>query len=154
MDIETPAIGGPLPGRQDVSPPRSRGIEARRSAEQKEILVAFNIIIIVKIATMETIDAEIDGTTLKIFVKVARLGASTAQEFKRECQKIWISKINDVWMDLSQVTFLDSSGVGALLGLYKLLPKASPCFKLRRVQPAVQAMIELLRLHRVFDVEA
>ena len=102
---------------------------------------------------METIDAEIDGTTLKILVKVPRLDASTVRDFKRECQKIWISKINDVWVDLSQVTFLDSSGVGALLSLYKLLPKSNPSFKLRRVQPAVQAMIELLRLHRIFDVE-
>lgn len=102
---------------------------------------------------METIDAEIDGTTLKILVKVPRLDASTVRDFKRECQKIWISKINDVWVDLSQVTFLDSSGVGALLSLYKLLPTSNPSFKLRRVQPAVQAMIELLRLHRIFDVE-
>jgi anti-sigma B factor antagonist len=103
---------------------------------------------------METIDAEIDGTTLKIFAKVARLDASTVREFKRECQKIWISKINDVSVDLSQVTFLDSSGIGALLSLYKLLPTSNPSFKLRRVQPAVQAMIELLRLHRIFDVES
>ena len=102
---------------------------------------------------METIDAEIDGTTLKILVKVPRLDASTVRDFKRECQKIWISKINDVWVDLGQVTFLDSSGVGALLSLYKLLPASNPTFKLRRVQPAVQAMIELLRLHRIFDVE-
>jgi len=103
---------------------------------------------------METIDAEIDGATLKIFVKVPRLDASTVREFKRECQKIWISKINDVRVDLSQVTFLDSSGVGALLSLYKLLPTSNPSFKLLRVQPAVQAMIELLRLHRIFDVES
>ena len=94
------------------------------------------------------------GPPLKIFVKVARLDASTVREFKRECQKIWISKINDVWVDLSQVTFLDSSGIGALLSLYKLLPTSNPSFKLRRVQPAVQAMIELLRLHRIFDVES
>jgi anti-sigma B factor antagonist len=103
---------------------------------------------------METIDAEIDGTTLKILVKVARLDAATVREFKRECQKIWISKINDVSVDLSQVAFLDSSGIGALLSLYKLLPTSNPSFKLRRVQPAVQAMIELLRLHRIFDVQS
>jgi anti-sigma B factor antagonist len=121
---------------------------------KKPTFVGLNIVIILKIATMETIGAEIDGTTLKIFVKVARLGASTAREFKRECQKIWTSKIHGVWVDLSQVTFLDSSGIGALLSLYKLLPTPNPCFKLLRVQPGVQAMIELLRLHRIFDVEA
>jgi anti-anti-sigma factor len=103
---------------------------------------------------METIDAQIDGTTLKIFVKVARLDASTVREFKRECQKIWNSGIKDVWADLRQVTFLDSSGIGALLSLYKLLPASNANFKLRHVQPAVQATIELLRLHRIFDVES
>jgi anti-sigma B factor antagonist len=103
---------------------------------------------------MEIIDYEIAGTTLKLIVKAPRLDASTVREFKQECQKIWNSKINDVCADLSQVTFLDSSGVGALLSLYKLLPSSSAAFKLRKVQPAVQAMIELLRLHRVFDVES
>ena len=101
---------------------------------------------------METIDAELDGTTLKLIVKVARLDASTVRGFKKECQKIWDPKINHIWADLSQVTFLDSSGVGALLSLYKLLPLSNAGFKLRRVQPPVQAMIELLRLHRIFDV--
>jgi anti-sigma B factor antagonist len=120
---------------------------------KRQLVFAFSMVVILKIATMETIDAEIDGTTLKIFVKVARLGAATVRDFKRECQKIWTSKINDVWVDLSQVTFLDSSGIGALLSLYKLLPISNHCFKLRRVQPPVQAMIELLRLHRIFDVE-
>jgi anti-anti-sigma factor len=112
------------------------------------------LVIIVEIATMETIDAELDGTTLKLIVKVARLDASTVRGFKKECHKIWDSKIKDIWADLSQVTFLDSSGVGALLSLYKLLPSSNPGFKLCRVQPPVQAMIELLRLHRIFDVES
>lgn len=103
---------------------------------------------------MEIIDYQIEGTTLKLVVKAARLDASTVREFKQECRKIWNSKINDLWADLSQVTFLDSSGVGALLSLYKLLPSSSPVFKQRKVQPPVQAMIELLRLHRVFDVES
>jgi anti-anti-sigma factor len=103
---------------------------------------------------MEIIDYEIEGTALKLIVKAPRLDASTVREFKQECRKIWNPKINDVCADLSQVTFIDSSGVGALLSLYKLLPSSGPVFKLRKVQPAVQAMIELLRLHRVFDVES
>jgi anti-sigma B factor antagonist len=103
---------------------------------------------------MEIIDAEIDGTTLQIVVKVARLDASAVRDFKKETQKIWNSKINDVRVDLSQVSFLDSSGIGALLSLYKRLPPSNPGFKLLRVQPPVQAVIELLRLHRVFDIEA
>jgi anti-sigma B factor antagonist len=118
------------------------------------LAITIIILLIIKVATMEIIDAEINGTTLQIVVKVARLDASTVRDFKNETQKIWNSKIDDVRVDLSEVTFLDSSGIGALLSLYKRLPPSNPGFKLQRVQPAVQAVIELLRLHRVFDVEA
>ncbi len=127
---------------------------------EKKVTIYFTILIIVTIvvyivelATMEIIDTEFDGSTLKLIVKVARLDASTVRDFKKETQKIWNSKINDVWVDLNQVTFLDSSGIGALLSLYKRLPPSNPGFKLRHVQPSVQAVIELLRLHRIFDVE-
>jgi anti-anti-sigma factor len=103
---------------------------------------------------METIEAEMDGTTLKMLVKVARLDASTVRGFQNDSQEIWNSKIDDVSADLSHVTFLDSSGVGALLSLYKRLPRSKREFKLRHVQKPVQAVIELLRLNRIFDVEA
>jgi anti-sigma B factor antagonist len=103
---------------------------------------------------MKIIDAETDGTTLKMFLKVARLDASTVRDFKTEWQEIWNSKIKDVSVDLRQVAFVDSSGIGALLSLSKRLPLSNPGLKLRRVQPSVHAVIELLRLQRVFDVEA
>jgi anti-sigma B factor antagonist len=103
---------------------------------------------------MKTIDAEIFGTTLNMIVKLARLDASTVRDFKTDSLEIWNSKIVDVSADLSQVCFLDSSGVGALLSLYKRLPAPYPDFRLRRVQPTVRAVIELLRLNRIFDVEA
>lgn len=86
--------------------------------------------------------------------KVARLDASTVRDFKNEWQGIWKSKIDDVSVDLREVAFVDSSGIGALLSLYKRLPPSNPGLKLRRVQPSVQAVIELLRLHRIFDVQA
>jgi anti-sigma B factor antagonist len=101
---------------------------------------------------MKTIEAEIFGTTLKMIVKLARLDASTVRDFRRESQEIWNSKINDVSADLSRVSFLDSSGVGALLSLYKRLPTPDPAFRLRGVQPSVRAVIELLRLDRIFNV--
>jgi anti-sigma B factor antagonist len=101
---------------------------------------------------METIDAVIDGSTLRIIVKLARLDASTVLGFKKDSLEIWNSTINSVSADLSQVNFLDSSGIGALLSLYKRLPINSR-FRLRRVRPPVQAVIELLRLHRIFDLD-
>jgi anti-sigma B factor antagonist len=101
---------------------------------------------------METIDAVIDGGTLRIIVKLPRLDASTVPGFKKDSSEVWNSKINGVSADLSQVDFLDSAGIGALLSLYRRLPTNSR-FRLRRVRPPVQAIIELLRLHRIFDLD-
>ena len=103
---------------------------------------------------MTTIDVEIFGTTLKMIVKLTRLDASTVRDFRREAQHIWNSRISDVSADLSEVCFLDSSGVGALLSLYKRLPSPAPDFRLRRLQPSVRAVIELLQLQRVFHLDA
>jgi anti-anti-sigma factor len=130
------------------------GSSGRKKRSNPLVIFIFIINIVITIYNeMKTLEAEIFGTTLKMIVKLARLDASTVRDFRRESQEIWHSKINDVSADLSRVSFLDSSGVGALLSLYKRLPRPYPDFRLQGVQPAVRAVIELLRLHRVFDVE-
>jgi anti-sigma B factor antagonist len=103
---------------------------------------------------MKTLETKLDGLTLHLTVLVARLDAATAREFKEECAKIWPAEVTAVVADLSRLEFIDSSGVGALLGLYKRLPAPNPSVKLRGVQQPVQAVIELLRLHRIFELEA
>jgi anti-sigma B factor antagonist len=99
------------------------------------------------------VDAYINGTTLEVMVHASRLDASTARVFKKRCEEVWHPEVAAVSADLQQVSFLDSSGVGALLSLYRRLPSPNPSIKLRRVQPAVRAVIELLRLHRIFEIE-
>ena len=102
---------------------------------------------------VKLVDAYVNGTTLEVMVNASRLDASTAREFKKRCEEVWRPEVAAVSADLAQVSFLDSSGVGALLSLYRRLPSSNPSVKLRRVQPAVQAVIELLRLHRIFEIE-
>ena len=102
---------------------------------------------------MKIVEAKVNGSELSIRVTASRLEASTAAGFKKDCQDAWQPKITSVVADLSQVQFIDSSGVGALLSLYKRLPAPNPCVNLIRVQPPVRAVIELLRLHRIFVIE-
>src|SRR5438045_922731 len=99
---------------------------------------------------MKIVEGTLDGTNLYLSVNVSRLDASTAGSFKRECEELWRPGITTVEAELSQVEFIDSSGVGALLSLYKRLPPPNPKVKLDKVQPPVQAVIELLRLNRIF----
>ena len=99
-------------------------------------------------------DSQIAATALKITVRVRRLDAASARDFKLECEAAWQAVVESVEIDLGQVEFVDSSGIGALLSVYKKLPAQSAGVKLRREKPAVQSVIELLRLHRIFEISA
>jgi anti-sigma B factor antagonist len=55
-------------------------------------------------------------------------------------------------IDLSTVTFLDSSGLGALISLHKSLRTQNGAVRLIRPAPNVSQILELTRLHRVFEI--
>ncbi len=95
---------------------------------------------------------ELKEHTLCLTVHTPRLDAASARDFKKACEELWAPGIECLAIDLREVQFLDSSGVGALLSVYKKLPADKPSVKLLNVQPAVQTVIELLRLHRIFTI--
>ena len=103
---------------------------------------------------MKVIDSKIEDGTLHLVVKTSRLDAASSREFKKECDALCRDPVEKVTIDLEAVEFLDSSGVGALLSVYKRLPKERPSVKLLRAKPVVQSVIELLRLHRIFELES
>lgn len=98
------------------------------------------------------IDAKSAGDLLTLTVKVTRLDAAAARLFKQECEKVWSDEIKAVLIDMTPVGFIDSSGIGALLSIYKKLPAGTPSVRLSGVTPAVESVIELLRLHRIFEL--
>jgi anti-sigma B factor antagonist len=100
------------------------------------------------------IDTQTEAGSLQIVLKVKRLDAASAREFKLESEAAWSPAVTSVTIDLGAVDFVDSSGVGALLSLYKKLPPGQSSMRLVRLKPAVQSVIELLRLHRIFEIQA
>jgi len=100
------------------------------------------------------IDTQTQAGTLQIVLKIKRLDAASARDFKQECEAGWSPAVTSVSIDLGTVEFVDSSGVGALLSLYKKLPPGQASVKLTRLKPTVQSVIELLRLHRIFEIQA
>lgn len=99
------------------------------------------------------IEGQIENGVLRVELSVSRLDASASREFKRQVDEIWSPEVNQVELDFRQVYFIDSSGVGALLGVYKRLPSTDGQVRLTSVQAPVQSVIELLRLHRIFEIE-
>jgi anti-sigma B factor antagonist len=91
------------------------------------------------------------GDLLALTVTTPRLDAYAVRDFKASVEAAWSPVVRRASVDMSAVEFLDSSGVGALLSVYKRLP-APGSVRLENVRPAVQTVIELLRLHRIFDM--
>ena len=98
------------------------------------------------------IEGNIVQGTLRAEVGLTRLDAASSREFKKQVEAIWSTDVRAVELDFSSVEFIDSSGVGALLGVYKKLPEGAGNVRLRNVKASVQAVIELLRLHRIFEI--
>lgn len=107
--------------------------------------------------TLTCVDSEfqtkISGQTLFVFINLPRLDASASAALKKRLNFDIDPAVGRAEVDLSAVQFIDSSGVGVLLSIYRKLPQADSEVVLRNVQAGVQAVIELLRLHRIFKVE-
>ena len=95
---------------------------------------------------------KVDGGVLYISLNIPRLDASASQAIKNELNLELDPSVKRAEVEIGNVRFIDSSGIGLLLGIYRKLPGDDAEVILRNVQPSVQSVLELLRLHRVFKV--
>ncbi len=89
------------------------------------------------------------GTVLT--VSHARLDASVAEVFKGEVKEIIDSGARRLVVDLSQVEFMDSSGLGSLVGCMKHLGQ-SGAFELSKPTETVMKVLRLTRMNKVFTI--
>ncbi|CAN5297721.1 STAS domain-containing protein [soil metagenome] len=101
---------------------------------------------------MVEIQQQSDGV-IAITVGEKRLESGNVERFREAIEEACPARPGPVVVDLTAVEMIDSSGIGALLAVYKRQAETGGRVILRGVQPAVVSVIELLRLHRVFDLE-
>jgi len=89
-----------------------------------------------------------------INVKEERLDAHNSGDLKSEMQKLFTEGNKNILVDLKDVRFIDSSGLGALVSGFKNAISHQGNLKLSSLQPQVKSMFELTRLHRVFEIFA
>ena len=107
--------------------------------------------------------ATFEGNTLKCTTEVRqgrtilivgeeRLDASNSGELREIMLNLLEAGGQQLVIDLSQVNFIDSSGLGALLSGFKSANLRSGSLVLAGLQSRVQSMFELTRLQRVFEI--
>jgi anti-sigma B factor antagonist len=94
---------------------------------------------------------EKDGIVI-VYVREERLDAHNSNELKEEMQRLFHEGKKHILIDLGEVRFIDSSGLGALVSGFKNAITNQGNLKLSGLQPQVKSMFELTRLHRVFEI--
>ncbi len=91
------------------------------------------------------------GNVAVVKIPGSSLDASNVKEFKRNITPI-LDKNTSVVLDIQNLDFVDSSGLGAFLSCLRHLNTAGGDLKIIGMRKPVQALFELVRMHRICDV--
>src|SRR4051794_33989063 len=94
---------------------------------------------------------ETNGDTVCVS-SVMRLGEANARDFREWVLAELQQGFKSITVDLSQTTFIDSSGLGALVSLHKAAAGRHGTLCLLNPQPPVQQILALTRLDRLFQI--
>lgn len=78
-----------------------------------------------------------------------RLDLAEAPELRAAVVQLLADGPHRVVLDLGGVPFMDSSGLGALIGCLKIARQAGGDLRIARVGPRVRMVLELTSMHRV-----
>lgn len=90
-------------------------------------------------------------TGVTIRVDEARLDAASALAFKDRVRGLLAHGGEVVTLDLSRVDFLDSSGLGAIIAIFKSMP-AGRRLELINLTPNVERVFKLTRMDSVMTI--
>lgn len=98
------------------------------------------------------IESKLSGAVLVLAVHAPRVDSGVVPQFLQTASSAVLGA-SRVVLDLTDVNFLDSSGLGAVVGLRKALG-ADATLSVAGAQPAVATLFRLTRLDRVFRLFA
>ena len=95
--------------------------------------------------------ADLRGNTLVIHANEDRVDAASAIQFKDRMRELTQTPSVSVVLDLSQVAFVDSSGLGAIVAVLKALAPDRK-LELAGLTPTVKKVFRLTRMEQVFTI--
>lgn len=88
---------------------------------------------------------------LSVLVMDDRIDAASAIQFKEQMRDLTQSGEPRVVLDMARVQFLDSSGLGAIVAVKKLLGP-DRIFELSSLTPTVEKVFRLTRMDSIFTI--
>ncbi len=98
-------------------------------------------------------DIEVKDHDKKVSIVVnGDIEMMTIKSFKQKLFEIGQNVDKDIEIDLSNVDYIDSSGVGVLISLLKLQKKKDKTLSINKVSPKVLNVLKLSSLSDVFKI--
>ena len=94
----------------------------------------------------------VEGDTIRVEIK-GQLDSMTAPDLRPSFEALAADRPKKVILDLSGLRLIDSSGVGAIVSLFKQVRAAGGKLEIIGVQGQPHSIFRVLRLDRVFDIQ-
>ncbi len=89
---------------------------------------------------------------VRVLAVRGRLNAITSGELKDKLKQLVDEGVIDIVLDLSAVTFIDSSGLSAIVSGLKVTREQAGSLKIVGLNPSTKKVFELTRLDKVFEL--
>ena len=86
-------------------------------------------------------------------VEVDRITVTNAGDLKKTLALQFSSGSCDVFLDLQNIRYMDSTGVSVLISGIKSSREQNRGFILRNVQPDVHKLLSLMKIDKIIDIE-
>ena len=96
--------------------------------------------------------AEIVDNQVQVFL-IGSIYIEEAKQIQAKIHDFFFFFFKRFAFDLSEVDYIDSSGLGMLVSLHKQALKKGGCMKISGIKGMVREIFELTRLTKVFGVE-
>ena len=87
-----------------------------------------------------------------ILSEIPELNATNSAALRDDARAALKDDLTNLDVDLSQTRFVDSSGLGTLIALHKTMCSRGGAVRILNPTSSVQQILELTRLHRVFEI--
>lgn len=92
------------------------------------------------------------GPNVQVITPAGILDSTKAEEFRQLVDQMLADGVEIVLIDLKDITFIDSSGLGTLVVLLKKVRSLNRKLYICSINDQVRMLFELTSMHRVFDL--
>lgn len=82
------------------------------------------------------------------------IDVNSSPELKKTFDKLISKKDPKILVNLSKVTYVDSSGLATLVGILKGIRSYGGKMKLANMSPKIKSLFEITKLDKLFDITA